>query len=332
MGNSASTGDRVELKPLPFKHAKAVVLGGMLIIIPMYRKGKEDYNIGAGIYKYDFRKDEWNELVKYPKDLQMSCRAYKYDSNSNILTLYSSDDQQCMKKYQVNLRTKTWCTAQTKDLKDDGVSMYSLIDQKLHIIGNGTHRIWNETLQETCQVYEFEVLMSTGFHSIVHLERKQKLMIFGGFSEQFHRCTDRIYQYDLGIDIWRKCEAVLPMKLHLMGCTVTKDEMYVILLGGWGQYDDGREDSKNIFVYDVDKDEIYKSEVECPSKGQHRAVMSDNYEETLKLMHWYARVLGMVVPIELMEMISWMGVVEYVHVIKDKKHWRITLECVLIPA
>ena len=63
--------------------------------------------------------------------------------------------------------------------------------------------------------------------------------------------------------------------------------------------------------------------------------MIDNHHESLKVLNGYIREIGLSmedVPDDLIWMINCMVAVEYVHMIKDKKHWKIPLECILKPA
>ena len=300
----------------------------------MYRKGKEDCNKGSGIYQYDFQLDKWLEIAKYPRSLQISSRACNYDKDTNMLTIYSSDDEADFVIHRVDLTKQKWfLNEKCNNLKDDGVSMYTLINNQLHIIGKSRHKIWDCNSQTIIQEIVIEgMLPNTGFHAIKYLKQKQRLMIFGGYSEDFNVCSNEIYSYSMKLEKWSRCPTGIPLKLHLMGIISTKDEKYIILFGGWGDEDHGAKDSKNIFVYNVDDDIIYQSKLELPIKGQYKAVMSDNYHESLKILNGYIREIDMnmiAIPVELLCMINCMVVTEYVHVIKDKKHWKIPLECIL---
>eukprot|EP01084_Bolivina_argentea_P056590 103532_1 len=165
--NKHNKNELVVLKPLPFQHSKTIILNDEPVIIPMYRLGKEDYNIGAGIYSYDSKQNQWNEIIKYPNDLEMSCRAYFWDKHTNILQLYSNDKNEIIKIFNINLTTKKWDIINTNNLVDDGVSMYAVINDELHIIGNSKHCIWNKYSQKIIEIHSFnDMFVNSGFHSI----------------------------------------------------------------------------------------------------------------------------------------------------------------------
>ncbi len=79
---------------------------------------------------------------------------------------------------------------------------------------------------------------------------------------------------------------------------------------------------------------VCKNQPIClPTKGQYRAVICDNSMESLKLTCGYIREmcidLLIYMPIEMVMLISKMCVVEFVHFMKELKHWRVNLDIIL---
>ena len=118
------------------------------------------------------------------------------------------------------------------------------------------------------------------------------------------------------------------------GYVLSKNEKYLIILGGRNEVDDELFDG--IILFDIDENRLIDCELKCPFKGEMEAISMDNYENSELLVSGYIRHLWrspkfknmITFPICLLNLISQRICIEYIHIVARRglEHWKINFD------
>eukprot|EP01084_Bolivina_argentea_P198376 339704_1 len=165
-----------------------------------------------------------------------------------------------------DLKTKHKVASKTQSYK----TFLFIVENKLHQIcsQNGDHYVCNKTNEfnkiTTCQ--SFDGLSS---YCLIHLKSQQSVLLFGGVKPrgvQFIDWSDSIYRFSCMDSQWKELNIKMPIKLSLFGLVATKNEQYIIILGGLTT---AHKSSDDIFIYDIRNNIFTKSKIKCPKKERY---------------------------------------------------------------
>ena len=183
---------------------------------------------------------------------------------------------------------------------------------------------------------------------IIHLKSRGSILAFGG-CEYLGGYDHSMYEYDIKQNIWFKLGIERPIELgSCYDIVVTRDERYIICLGGLKQ-----EEDYNIIVNDdiwvVDTNTIddhesgvfRRSKMRLPQPGKCKAVIVNNrYDDELLVFGYFRNNHDYKdFPEELVRlMVEWMSI-EYIHVFmrnaesnkreRDYLHWKISVDLII---
>eukprot|EP01084_Bolivina_argentea_P203696 347847_1 len=278
------------------------------------------------IQKYNSVTNKWTRLIKYSSNLQTSCNSVAFNKYTQEIYLFGIYP----KLIKIHLKTKQIKIIQTN--KSFGaLPMSIIIDGTYHIIGgtqNNKHLIWNDDTEQFTEIYTFEN-WSTGliFGSLIYIERKKMLLLFGGIdcaTQSESLPQDSIYIYYINEQKWELLDIELELPLYAFGCVLTKDQKYVILLGG--------AKTNEIHIFNTDnmlfEDDMWSCDEVmpyCPFIGQCIGTMSANRSYVL-IIGYIRCYFGKLLPSEIIELIELWYSINYIHLIEfgeNGTHWKI---------
>eukprot|EP01084_Bolivina_argentea_P111923 199636_1 len=241
-------------------------------------------------YKYDIVKNKWFKLqLNIPKDITATNVTSAFDQKTQNLYIYfgnkSSFDQKA-KIIKTNLKTNE--TNITNNVRNVGHSGRGIVlNDQFHMIGGCSssteHLLWDGN--ELKSQFDFSIgksLHVSFFYfsqpGIAHIPSKNSLLCIGGYSG---KCHDWIYLYNTKCKTWTKLSQRLPVPMWFCGCVVSRNQKYVILLGG--DYTD------TIYVLDVATMKFRKSSIICPEKACVHAINMYDAEKDMLLTFGYIR-------------------------------------------
>ena len=156
-------------------------------------------------------------------------------------------------------------------------------------------------------------------------------MLFGG-KANYNFKLEHIYEYSLRDKTWQrwhKMEVQLTNKYSV--ALLTWDEKYVIVAGG--------NNSKDIFVIDIDEKTVKKCDTECPHAGAHCVGLTGDKRRDIMLIHGYVyrdwKDVEIDIPLEIGELIVRFYCMEMLHWVrwmsgsKEREHYTIPIELIL---
>eukprot|EP01084_Bolivina_argentea_P236344 397419_1 len=197
------------------------------------------------IYKFNIQKKQWIKIFDY--DTHFHCIVYSaaYDNKHKLLQICDINTHPA-KMVTFNLKTKNKVT---KKEQDEGYFGLIFVEHKLHQIcsRNGDHYIYDTTKQfqklTTCNS-----LKDLFNYNFIYLKSQKTVLLFGGVS--WPDWKNSIYGFSFIDSKWKELNIKMPIKLSYFGLVSTKNEKYIIILGGMtnisfsSQIDD-------IFIYDI---------------------------------------------------------------------------------
>eukprot|EP01084_Bolivina_argentea_P146463 256430_1 len=144
------------------------------------------------------------------------------------------------------------------------------VEDKLHKIcsENGDHCIYDKTKQFQ-KITTFEDFTDLYNYHSIHLKLKQSIsiLLFGEHVSAFlsnqatDSCQNSIYSFSCTDLKWKELNIKIPIKVSDFGLVATKNEQYIIILGGRMRH---RKYSDDIFIYDIRNNIFTKSKMKCP--------------------------------------------------------------------
>ncbi len=183
-----------------------------------------------------------------------------------------------------NFKTKT-----TTLSAESSKQVYSLIfvDNKLHKIccpyfDSRGHFVYNNhSTNQFTKITSFKSVGNSLLHcSVIYLHSRKLILMFGGKETKNNtfQITNSIYQFSCPDSKWTKAQIEMPQKLEHFGLVATKNEQYIIILGGRTNFGVSSyyPYSNNIFIYDIRNNIFTKSKVKCPKKAKYHAIILNN--------------------------------------------------------
>jgi len=237
-----------------------------------------------------------------------------------------------------------------------------LINDELHLFGGGNntkHRICaikdhddtdekgthfeEEVELKTKDIYDFgeeganEWILGNVQHGLVHIADadQDRVILFGGMNiPNYPKAFDTFWDYDLSTKEWNKMYGMkLPYKMYGFGHILSADQRVIITFGGGREKDsgdDGYEFMDEIYVINIDKQEIRQSEIKCPKQGIFHAVsmVDENKQLTRGYIREHAIIKsGLQIPMDIMNLMNEFYVEENIHILHREtcRHWKINI-------
>ena len=143
-------------------------------------------------------------------------------------------------------------------------------------------------LVKSCTIIEEPSVGSEGA-AIIHLKNAQRWMYFG---DKTNICI-----YDLNKKQWNNTGVKLPFAFRYFGHIKTRDERFIIIIGGkyWSEGGDWKRSNK-IYALNVNTLKFYQFDIEAPVTSDFNAVLTSN---------------------------------DYIHLFVDNQHWKIDMNDLL---
>ena len=281
-----------------------------------------------GILSFDVTKDEWSKLdtkhVRLPAAAWYDASAYNpntkqiYILESKLMKIYDMETMQ-LSGYPCN---------------EQGSLIYA--NSICHHIGgprSNIHQIWNDESKQFQQVHEFKEY-ATGITSfgLIYDKKRKDLLLFGGCDWFVPQTLNDIHRYSMITSTWTKLRVKLPYKLKHFGCVITKDQEYIIILGGYyAKGGGGISANDQIFVLSMNCMKFRESQIRLPFEGSCKAFIMENKQENELLVHGFVKKemkkYDINIPFALISFIVIWHSIEYVHVINiDGYHWKINID------
>ena len=315
--------------------------GNEFLIAPSRRNIKEKL---MGIFKYNSIQDKFELFYELNKDQFFSGNSMCYDSKNDKLYIF----HRLPTYITIDIRTKQLSTHklplnENEHIGNGGRCVCTALGEA-HLIGgtqNGYHYIskGDKVIQQN-KFPDNLYLYAPGF---VYLQSKGSVITIGGIN----RCTlnnnhviDAMYEYVISNHEWKKMECKLPKPMALFASVVTKDEKYVITIGGKALRPNSgmfRLVAHNkIMLFSVDDYKWYQSEIGLPRNDtNYRAAIICDTESDKKLIYGYLRNENTLIDLgqDIVELIFKWYSMEMLHVVScsggSKQHFCICVDDIL---
>ncbi len=223
-----------------------------------------------GLYKYNTITNEWTLLIAYPQNCSISEHRICYDSTNNIVYLYGGSNNFCA----FNLNTmKMEIIEGLTDVGSNPILL--MINNKCHIIlgsNSKCHYVYKPELKELDKIFTFDHLeLGLCEHEVVHIQSKNKLLLFGGYDDMDGSEFDEIWECDVSEPDseckWTKLkDLTLPIKMSNFSCVLSKNEDYLVIFGAGDLV-------QNFFILDLNEMKFYTSKIKPDDTGNPHAVL-----------------------------------------------------------
>ena len=156
-----------------------------------------------------------------------------------------------------------------------------IIDHKLHtILGsyNAKHFVVDIDEKKCTELYDFERYTDCCCEAaLIYLRNKNMLWLIGGSGFDYYEfeAVDDIHTYSIKDNKWKLLDTKLPIGVYEFGYICTRDERYIIIIGGIA---DNIASYDKILVIDTESMEIKKSKIRSPFSGSCHACLVDNMQ------------------------------------------------------
>eukprot|EP01084_Bolivina_argentea_P024676 45942_1 len=237
-----------ELASFPFKYfSQPFVTNSNEFIVAAY---KTIHSNGDAIYKFDTNKNEWIKIFDYDKNSNFNIRSAAYDNKNKLL--YIGDTSKIL---AFDLKTKNVTT-----LKEQYKRFFGLIfaENKLHQIcsqlnvdgtcSNFDHYVYDKT-KHFQKITTFPSFFRLHYYNaLIYLTVHKCILLFGGWNIN-GGYQHSIYRFSCINSKWKELHIKIPTKVSRFGLVSTKNEQYIIILGGYIFCD--HKYSDDIFIYDI---------------------------------------------------------------------------------
>ena len=245
------------------------------------------------LQKYNITENKWTDYLEY-----------KAKSSTDFdMAINNKDKTLIIYDFKGQLTTFNTKTDQTNMMIPDVPQKIGsdprcvIIDNQLHIVHgykNNKHYVLDiksKQLQTTYEFTDFENGHGLYEHSLIHLKRKQKLLLLGGVPSNSTEYNKTIWEYSIVDKIWKKLAIKVCEPARYFGCVVTDDERYMIILGGRVQ---GYMTSDRIYILDLNLMVFRKCHVELPVTTICGAVVvaDDKYKNECVVCGFLRNIIG----------------------------------------
>eukprot|EP01084_Bolivina_argentea_P015583 29202_1 len=207
------------------------------------------YN-GDGIYKFNIHKNEWIKIFCYHTNFECYTHSAVYDNEHKLLHCNVGDYPAKMVTF--DLKTKDKITIKKQQHRIDFRLIFA--ENKLHQICNsaaiggtpqsGDHYVYDAT-EQFQKITTFQSFDGLADYGLIYLKSQNSIFAFGG--RTLFDLTNTIYRFSCVDSKWKELNVKIPIKLFAFGLVATKNEQYIIILGGVHAH--GYTD--NIFIYNI---------------------------------------------------------------------------------
>eukprot|EP01084_Bolivina_argentea_P251649 422125_1 len=291
-----------------------------------------------GIYKFNKYLNKWILFIQYPNNFVSTGHTLCLNNITNELFLYGSEG----KLMKINLNTHEFIII--TDLPSFGSYPPTIIiSNNFHIIcgsKNNKHLLWNNNTSKFQALHSFNKILNKSNNelygqTLVYIPSQKALLLFGGGSSNLYRKW--IWKYSLNNNSWGKIAMRLPYSFFKTACILTKDEKYIIMLGG-GISDYGN--LRYIHVMNLNTMLIQRSNVNLPTRNPVHVGLIKNmnipYLVNGFMKMFYntcANEIYKRFPLELIRCImTWVGQeIWCIHVVDriTSEHWKIGVNSIL---
>ena len=309
------------------------------------------------IYKYNIRQNKWIYLMEYMDPWLCSSLSVSYNKSKQLIYILHRPDDYIMSRdsYILDVKQNTMKAIQLRIPK---ASSTICIDHKIHLISPGyfDHDVTDTEIKT--DVLDFTSLNNNLEHVfeedyseqedslyLIELKTRGSIISFGGLG-WLGNVYHSIFEYNIKQNKWYRLNVEVPKDIEFSyDIVVTKDERYIICLGGvsvdpvlWRAHHD------SIYVLDtntIDDERVDTQWVKCnmklPKGGKCKALMMNNKYDDETLVFGFFRYYYSDFPVELVKlMLNWVSI-EYIHVFmpnhkgreKHYDHWRISVDHII---
>ena len=279
MGQSLSLEDE-EWKPTWQKCKKLQLCDrGELLVLPDNTVLFVNFNNGY-IHKYDRLKDKIMTKIE--------TRIASPTAQNSIFAYFTGNKQQIMKKLhfiEIGLSKRSPCNKSKLFYINNCLQIIGgAIDFPYHI--NTTHLPLQDALKGTIEPnFQFPPHFDFRLSDLIYVKSKNMLLLFLMSSEEKRSSRNKryyesyIYSYSIDNDSWNKVDTKIPCNLYHCGIALVPGDKYIIICNANLQIIGYKSDI--IFIYDIQKEWFYQSDIHSPYKLQvginpiQAAVISD---------------------------------------------------------
>eukprot|EP01084_Bolivina_argentea_P092566 166521_1 len=335
------------------------------------------------IYKYDTYTNKWNIWIENVPNVNCTSCNISYDTRKKYIYTTTDSGLNVIDTNSKPFETGTINTEAPRPCENTHSSLI-VIDGICHVIGpqfNKFHCFWNNETNKIEVITAFtqpiidelfskhhnkkyikiEVDEQLSEFGVVYASKTKHIYCLGGSrrgnqAETYHS----ILKYCIENNNWTELDVVLPHKeMEKFGCVITKDERYVIILGGSSGEQINEEwdaleyiDSQNIYVFDLYELKLSKSKVMMPfiidwetfecakdriciMTERYLSILMENVLENSLLVHGFVKqsveLYYLNIPLGLINMICFYHTIEYIYVINsdDGSHWKINVDKII---
>eukprot|EP01084_Bolivina_argentea_P121980 216183_1 len=237
------------------------------IIIPYFDRWRQKNidNCANGIYKFNTINNQWIKMMHYSKDFESTFHGTTFDNKNKLIFIYNSQSQ----LIEINLNTQSFKILSTSVHNFNTFLSPKIINinDNIHIIadnaGHSEHFIFDKKTNQLNEMYQFDFQHKLT-QNLLHLKSRNSIFFAG------ETC---FYEYSILNKKWKQLNIVIPSRLSYSAVVCTKNEQFLIFLGG---LIDNCDHSDNISIYDFKTKKLTQSVVKLPNKETFIAVMMNN--------------------------------------------------------
>ena len=260
-----------------------------------------------GLYKYNTILNEWNLIIKYPKEFHSMHHRICYDNQNNKIYLCGYEKQMVI--FDLNA-LKIDIHQIIESIGYDPVLI--MINNECHIILGGSseyHYKWNSKLQKLEIIFEFTQFPDGLYeHGVIHIKSQNRLLLLGGYISGEEHCSDEIWEYGTNntcLNIWKQLHNTeLPIEMTDFELVLSKNEDYLILFGGLDKED---QTMKNIFILNLREMRFYSSKITLMTESIVSRTVLMNNENNRVILKGFIRNISkeydMNIPSELVQLL-----------------------------
>lgn len=292
----------------------------------------EDTSSHFEAHIYDSITNKWELFTKLEDSLNSA--AHTIASNPQLSEVIAFTDRHIiqinMKSKEINVRTMD------EKLGSGGYCLFINNDYHLFFFGLNNDKHIKLNINRKTHTHKLETMhilsaeeKATVYMRAIHLKSQEKVLVFGGL-KGWNDYQDTVHCYDIVENKWSELEVRMPIGVHRFGCVKTKDEKYVVLMGGYNN----SERINKIQVFDVDKTKFGISKIKCPKNGSFQAVNTLEDADEILIAGYVRIVLNeyeMIMPDDIIHFIIDLMRIERVHLMEDanSSHWKIDVQCIV---
>ena len=241
---------------------------------------------GYQVSQFDTRTRKWNQYCKIP-NITLRSRMVGFDSEKKAL--YIPVYVNHIFRFIIDTKQSKKILIPTDITVGDNFLLP--IDGDIHFIGGNpaNHFLFKQNqpepaLSHLCTYGDDAVIQNS--HSIY--SRQKKIIYTVGGCDEDEEPLDSIYSYNLKTKEQTKLDLKIPGDgREMFGCTMTKNERYIIIFGGWTAFIDHDE----IYVLDMEEFTVRKSNIACPKKAGCHVILMDDYTESKVIVNGFIRLI-----------------------------------------